>query len=197
MPCFVNGEPLGDGACIPYDPVYWDDLRVPMTSAVGGGANQPTFSKFRDNGVGSTGVFAYQFLPFVDRDLFFWAQMPHRWEEGVSIRPHIHWCTVLGSGPTGDIYWEFEYTVARVTIPFPTTTIDSLIGSATAVPAEHQLDSFQPITMTNNLISTMLGCRISRLGSNALDTYAYLTALLEFDFHFTLDTPGSLTELTK
>jgi hypothetical protein len=192
MPCFVNGKPIVEGQ-IPYSPPYWDDLRVAMTAAVGVGAQSPPFLQFQDDGFGSTGVFAYLFQPNVDRDLFFWAQMPHRWEEGVSIRPHIHWCTM--GGAFGNVNWQFEYTVARITVPFPATTIDNLVGSASFVALEHQMNSFQPITMTNNLISTMLGCRISRLGST--DSYADPAALLEFDFHFTLDTPGSRQENIK
>jgi len=65
------------------------------------------------------------------------------------------------------------------------------------VPLKHQIAVLPDIIATGDKISTMLGCRLFRDGSNAADTYANDAALLEIDFHFMLNTPGSSQEYTK
>ena len=41
--------------------LLWDDLRVPLSAVRVGAAKIPTFTNWRDNGAGSTGVGAFHF----------------------------------------------------------------------------------------------------------------------------------------
>ncbi len=191
---YQNGKPIFAGQ-LRYVPKYWDDLRIPANAMRGGGASDPPYVQYVDDGAGSIGVFAYLFPAVNDRDLFFWAQLPHSWAEGTSIRPHIHWTPT--SAGAGDVLWVFEYTVATIGGAFPLTTIRTTLPSASGVDREHQIAFFPDIVMTSDMISAMLGCRICREGTSVTDTYPNQAALLEMDFHFQLNTPGSRQPFIK
>lgn len=185
---YWNGKPIFAGQ-IRYVPKYWDDMRTPATATNIGTANAPIFAKLLDNGAGSTGVYAWMFPQAVNRDLFFWAQFPHSWREGTLIEPHVHWCPTDANA--GDVFWRAETTIAKIGDPFPQSVLDSVAAPAAGVAFEHQLSPLTPMTLSGDKISTMIGCRIIRGGANVLDTYGNDAALLEIDFHFQLDTPGS------
>jgi len=193
--CYINGVPEYVGQ-FRYEPPQWDDIRTPASAFQGRGINDPDFLLFQDDGVGSDGVFTWQFSNLVDQELFFWLQIPHSWREGTPIYPHIHWSPMTSGA--GDVAWNIKYTVAKIGDPFPVTYEDLIFATAAGVALEHQFSFFSPIVMTGNLISTMIGCRLKRNATDWLgDTYEDLAALLEFDFHYQLNTPGSRQELLK
>lgn len=192
MSCFGNGKLVFNPT---YNPAYWDDLRISATSATTGGALDPTFAQFRDDGAGSTGVFTWQFPQNLDRELFFEAQMPHKWLEGSDIKPHVHWAP--DTAGSGNVVWGLEYTVARAFTVFPITSTLSVTAAAPGVAYQHTINGFGSISMVGNTISTMLLCRIYREGTNVADTYGSDASLLEVDFHYQLDTPGSVQEFSK
>jgi hypothetical protein len=191
---YFNGVPEYVGRAR-WQPVYWDDLRFPATSLQGGGINDPTFVQFQNNGVASVGVYAWQFSATLNQDLFFWAQLPHTWKQGTALYPHIHWAPMSAAG--GDVAWSFEYSIAKVGNPYPLTTQDNIFPAAPGVALEHTLTPFLPMAPTSDPISTMIGCRIRRRGSNVADTYPGLAALLEFDLHYEINTPGSRQQFVK
>lgn len=192
--CFLDGLRYIVGRIL-YQPPYWDDVRVPATTTTVGISNPPTFRKLSDNGAGSVGVYAWHFSPTIREDLFFSAQMPHRYMEQTDIKPHIHWAPQMATA--GDVYWEMEYTIATVNAVFPNSTVDFVIDASDVVAKKHQVASLTDISMTGNLISTMIHGRISRLGSHASDTYPDDAILSEIDFHFKLDAPGSRQDFIK
>ena len=193
--CFLDGFKYFLGR-FKYSPPYWDDMRVPATATTRGAANPPTFIQFVDNGSGSVGVFANSFSQTLTEDLFFEAQLPHRYYEGTSLKPHIHWSPSLAM-TVGDVYWGLEYTVATVGVQFPLTQILTVVVPASAVVRYHDIAILPDIPMPNNKISTMITGRIYRFGNSPLDTYPGGAFLHEIDFHFQLDTPGSRQEFTK
>lgn len=192
--CYINGLPEYVGQ-FRYEPPYFEDLRTPATALQGQGANDPIFALFRDNGAGSNGVFAYQFSPTIGQDLFFWLQLPHAWEEGSTLYPHIHWAPM--DAQAGNVRWALEYTIAKIGDAFPLTIGDAFEDPAGGVAFVHKVASFSPFTPTGDRISTMIGCRIVRGATNPLDTYPGLAALLEIDFHYRLNTPGSRQQTLK
>ena len=192
--CISDGVPVYSGR-FRYTPNVYDDLRTPSTATNAGGANDPTFAQLLNNGSGSTGIFAWLFPQNLERELFFWAQVPHTWTEGSIIKPHIHWAPT--DATAGDVVWGLEYTKATPLSVLPNSTITTVTDSTDTTSLKHQIATFPDIVATGDKISTMIGCRLFRDGPNAADTYANDAALLEIDFHFQLNTPGSRQEFIK
>ena len=190
MTCFLNGKIREV-----YEPPYWDDLRVPTSATNRGGANDPRFLPFLDDGSGSVGVFTWQFRTNQEEELFFECQIPHHWKEGTIIKPHIHW-SPMDAG-AGGVVWGLEYTIATPLAVFPNTTLITVTDPTDTTAFKHQIAILPDIPMVNNKISTMLSCRIYRAGNDPADTYGTEAALLEIDFHYQLNTPGSLQEYIK
>jgi hypothetical protein len=192
--CTYNGYCEYHGR-IKYVPPYWDDLRIPATSARIGPVNPPTFSQLLNNGAGSTGVYTWHFSPTITEDLFFAAQMPHAYLQESPIYPHVHWCCTTSNA--GNVVWELEFTRAEVNSFFSSSSIYQIIATGSGFANYHQVNSFPTINMIGKTISSMILCRLSRVGGNVNDTYPDDAALLEIDFHFQLDTPGSRQETVK
>jgi len=192
--CTQNGVPIVSGQ-IEYSPPYWDDLRVPVSATSVGGANDPQFVKVIDNGAGSQGIYAQLFSAAVEQELFFWCQVPHSWRVGTPLNPHVHWFPE--NNGAGSVVWGLEYTISTIGGTFGASQIISGTGSTTSTAFVHRTTAITPIVMGSNLISTMLGCRVFRWVSDPSDNYGSRAALLEIDFHFQQDTPGSRSEFNK
>lgn len=188
------------------DATRWDDIMVPITATKLGGSKDPTFSKFRDDGAGSQGVFLYWFSPSSEEELYFSVQMPHKWA-GTAIYPHVHWTASTNSDGTPanqKVTWALEYAWTDIQAAFPAAS-SIAIGSthtpndANIVAGKHYLTSISPITptATQDGISSMLICRIYRDGDATDDTFEQSAGMLQFDFHYEIDTMGSKTELAK
>lgn len=193
--CTYNGYCEYHGR-IKYVPPYWDDLRVPLTAARAG-SNPPTFQQFIPSAAGYSGVYAWHFSATITEELFFAVQLPHSWKEGSTIRPHLHWSGTTAGPPPRDVRWQLEWGRAGINQFFPATASVSDMVVVAQNQNYHQIDAFTPITMTGQLISSMLICRLARYGNSVLDTYPAAAVALEIDFHYQLDTPGSRQETVK
>lgn len=178
--------------------LYWNDLRMPATSSKTGGAKEPGFAKFVDNGSGSQGVYTYLFDKSTEEELFFVLQLPHEWVEGTDLFPHVH-CAPMDTG-TGTVRWGLEYSWQNVNGgAFPSSTI--IYTEATAMPGVAKSHLLMPFTSIidgqNQTISSMVMLRLFR--DVAGDNYNNDVALLEIDFHVLLEgwRSGSETEYKK
>lgn len=163
--------------------VAHDDLRVPASSVETKGSNDiPEWGTISGS---------LQLLFFDDSDddqIFFVAQMPHKYKEGTDIQPHIHWTPTDGS--SGNVVWGFEYVWYNVNdIMPPATTLTTTV--AAQGDRKHQIASFGAISGTGKKISSILICRVWRESSNNSDTYNSDAGFLEFDFHYVVDAIGS------
>ena len=176
----------------------WTDLRVPLTAVKVGPAGIPGFAQWRDNGAGSTGVFAYHFDKSTVEQVYFDAQLPHSYKEGSELQPHLHY--VLPSAPAAGETLRFglEYTYSNVNGVFPETTIiyatETFTGDETA--NTQYIAGFDPdISDAGMKISAMLSCRLFRDAGN--DTYDADAIVLEVDFHYQVDALGSTQVFVK
>lgn len=192
----------------------WDDVMVYPDATSKGDSKIPTYTKFKDNGSGSQGVFFNMFSPNDEQELYFSVQLPHGYKVGSNIFPHVHWTTAVGTGvvpsgtPSGatptktNVVWGLEYTVSAIGGTYSNTTIltnDTVISACTGIlgPNRHLITSLGIISGTGLGISTVLVCRVFRKASDLNDSFADPAGLLGIDFHYEKDTEGSRTEFTK
>lgn len=179
----------GDGTWQTKDPQVWDDLRVSLSTAKPG-VTSPSYDTFID------GVEAYAFSKTVEQSVQFEVQLPHSWVQGTELRPHIHW-SPGASTDTGVVRWALEYTWANpVASPgnvFPNTV--TLTGDQAAAGAyHHQITSFGTISGTGKRVSSVLVCRLSRVGNASQDTFDDVAFGLSVDFHILNSGDGSVDE---
>ncbi len=176
------------GGNVKYSDTYWEDLRFPA------------------QGINPLGQASDPDLDLADGCLLFdsaatetitgQAQISHRWKEGTSIYPHIHWSPT--STNTGNVYWRLEYMVASVNSVFSGSfTTLNVLAAGVGVTNTHQVIGFGAIPMTDNLISSIIKWKVSRIGGDGTDTYTADAKFLEFDIHFEVNSPGSREEYIK
>jgi hypothetical protein len=173
----------------------WDDLRVATTSTRRGDANKPTFKQLLDDGSSSVGVYGDFFDADGREDTFFTCQMPHGFAQSTTLKPHIHW--VSEGTDTGDVVFTFEWTYADIGDVFPATTISDVTVTAPGTALQHTMTHFDDVTPDSSGVSGMFICRVSRDAANAADTCTDEVCILEFDFHYQFNRPGSREESTQ
>jgi len=194
-----------DGILFSGTATVWDDLRVPATAVRVPAAAGPTWGQFKDDGSASTGVFVYWFHPSTENSVYFTAQMPHGWKEGSDIEAHVHWVSADTAGGAGtDVCWGLEYVWVDMNEVAGNTTIvygdEQSNGSGETLTVDkHYYTDIADIVGTDHTISSMLICRLFRdaAGAGGTDDYDDDAGLLEFDFHYEIDTIGSRTEAAK
>src|SRR3990167_1384420 len=201
-PTGVTGPPF-DGQILQYDstvakwtcePGLWTSLIGVVRKGNVGTTTDPAFRIFRNNGAGSNGVYAFFFARNIEEELFFTAQLPHSYEEGTDIEPHIHFSSV--SSATGNVIWGLEYNWANIGDLFPITTISTVTYSAGAsIQYQHIVANLQVISGTGKRTSSMINGRVYRQKTN--NTYNDDVAFLEIDFHFKQCGMGTNTPFNK
>jgi hypothetical protein len=169
----------------------WDDLRVDVTSGTTGNLNPPDLETFRD------GIVAKAFAPNATEQVYFDVQLPHNWDAGTGIRPHVHW-SPGNSTNTGSVVWRLEYTWANAVVApgntFPETTTLTVTQAAAGVAYSHQIAQWTEIDGTGKRLSSVLMCRLFRVGGDAADTFTGDAFALSVDFHIQVQGNGSTDE---
>lgn len=175
------------------DTTYWDDLKSPATAI-----NPPGQASDSD---WDTTIAGWLFAASGTEILAIIEQFPHAWKEGSTFRPHVHWQKTTSA--SGDVMWELKYRWAPIgeVMDGSWTTLtesDPVAGTTdNDTEDEHLITSFGDVTASGKGISDMLIMHLSRLGSDAADTYGADARLLEFDIHYQRDDPGSIQEYSK
>jgi len=180
-----NGQFLLNGTA-----VTEDDLTIPVTSTKLGGSKEPVFTKFKDNGAGSQGVFSYVFPDSTESELYLVAQLPHTYKPGTPVEPHIHWTPTTTN--TGSVMWGIECTWQSAGGTFGNTTVSTQADAGDGTAYKHQMAPLPNIDGTGQSESSMLLCRVFRDGANAADTYTAGAAMLEIDFHYQVEKFGKI-----
>lgn len=171
----------------------WDDLRVGVTSInPPGGASDPTLNT--SNGL-------LEFSPTATNVIAVEVQMPHTWRQGTSINPHIHWRKKTAGA--GNALWRLTYEFTNIGSLFTDSpaTVDSVSklpdGVDDGSALRHLITDFGTVGMSDKTISCVGLLTISRIGGDALDTYAGVAQLLSVDIHYQVDAIGSGWEYIK
>jgi hypothetical protein len=165
----------------------WEDLRLPLTQTrVSPVTDKPDFDEanigflFPD---GDTSEILYGAL-----------QIPHAYEEGTSLRPHVHW--LRQTSDTCAFKMDYMWTnIDSATTTFTTVQVSNLTQGTFTSDAIHDVSTFPLITGTGKTISSILLFRLYRDGS--VDDIVGDVVTYEIDFHYISDTLGSRLELTK
>jgi len=185
-----NGVPRMHG-----DATVWNDLRFAATTLNKRGVNDPDFVQFKDDGAGSTGVYAYAFDDTAEEELFFAAQLSHAWKEGSDLHVHCHWSPATTN--SGNVVWAMEYTWANIDDTFGDTSTVSAVIASGGVVGKQQIGELGILSDRDKRMSSMLVCRFYRDSTSASDTLVGDVNLLEVDFHMELDATGSNREYEK
>jgi len=171
---------------------------VPVSAVRVPGSKSPTWTSYS---AGELLGFSYQAVEANQEEVYFVAQVPHSYKEGSNIEPHVHW--VANEDTTDDpevVRWGLEYEWVNQLADFSGTTTIYAEESMTDEADKHQYTEWADIDGTGKTISSMIVCRLFRNSNHANDTYDSGTALallLEFDFHYEMDTVGSRAESAK
>lgn len=167
----------------------WDDLRFPATAldAQNKNDNVPEFD---------TTNIGFLFDKDATEELYIIAQMPHSWEIGTSISPHIHW----SASATDTVVWRLGYKYADVNSAFQADyTYDTLYANLdTADINYHDLHGFADMDLSSlSGVSAIILFRLGRLGAESSDKLNADALLREFDIHYKVDGLGSRQEYIK
>lgn len=168
----------------------WDDL--PPSPIIGArlGSSAPTLATF----VGNVEQYTFD----ATNDYVIGAtEITHKWKEGTTIYPHIHWATNGTNANDRGVKWSLEYTIGDSAEAFAgaaTTVVDVTIPLATA-DRTHLISDFDTaITGTNYRIGAYICWRLSRVatahanGAPAADPFG-----LAVGFHAECERIGSRT----
>ena len=171
----------------------WDDLRVGVTTInPPGAASDPGLNE--TNGLLEFSASAVNIIAIE-------VQMPHSWDEGTSIRPHVHWRKKTQG--TGSVAWRLTYEFVNAGDVFtdtPTTvtsTNTSPYGADTGTALRHLITAWGDVDMTGKKVSCVGMLTIARVGNAQADDYAGVAQLLSVDIHFRHDSMGSVGEYVK
>jgi hypothetical protein len=174
----------------------WEDLRVPVVTA-NATVNGPTLAVLK---AGFT-IWVYKFINTGARNVTFVAQMPHNWKEGTDIIPHVHYIPDTGGVIGQTITWTLDYVWMNIgdTIPGAVTIVSSTYTTVAGDTEKHimqNIPSASGISGTGKTMSSCLICRLWR-DTSSVNTWATNISFLEVDFHYQVDSLGSLTTTTK
>jgi hypothetical protein len=166
----------------------WEDLRFPSTilGIQGAGANAPSWDvdycgwKFAD---GSDARFVECVV-----------QIPHMWDRGTPLRPHVHFTPLTTGTGTVQFIINYEFATINGTYAFTWAANTSTTYTISANSQyKHLVSSFTEIATTGKLESSILLCRLKAL--RASDGYAGDIILHEFDIHYLIGKPGTYKEI--
>ena len=179
----------------------WDDIQVTASSAIRiTSGSPPAFRTVKTDGAGSTGVVGYGFDATTLEEVFFVVQIPHDWDEGTDINPHVHWVPFGGGGAGEKVRWGIEYTWADAGESLSNTSFsygEDHTPAETIVNSRHYITPLTALSGTGKEISSILACRLFRDAAAGTDTYTTDAIMLSVDFHYQRNTDGSRSEYSK
>lgn len=180
---------------ITYTDTYWLDATVSAYS-LASGVQAPSLRTIKGaiEGIG----FNYQTANDIVHGQ---VQFNHNYKLGTDIECHLHW--LVDDAPAGGndtVVIMFVYSWADINEAFPTadTTITEIVIDGKTAFTHYLTEIVDPITGSGgDGLSSSLVFTLHRLQDDASDTFPDWWILLDVDFHYEIDTPGSQDELSK
>jgi hypothetical protein len=178
---------------VTYEDPVWEDLKI-TSSQLTPRPSSPTYVYFKN---------LSRIPEFnIGHELGFQTQMPHKYKEGSEIRLHLHWTPhtrgVAENGKT--VNWRIDLSIANINDVFPSGTTYDLTATCDGVDDKHQYQQASTVISIPTLtISHIIIGKIYRIAGDTwiTNTTGNRPALLEIDFHYQIDTPGSKDEMVK
>lgn len=162
----------------------WDDLMFPFEVGANAGTGYPTF-------VADSGYYTF----VVDTTgiskciMYFVVQMPHKWKEGSTIYPHVHYKyqTAVGT-PNFIVKYKWYNTTGTTVMGWKWCPLTTTTGTTDNTV---QMANGGSISGSGKTISSILICQVY-LSGTPTNVNAY-----QFDIHYEIDTEGSRTTTVK
>lgn len=178
----------GSNKTVELQNTVYEDQQVNL-GAVGFGASAPTWTAYKSSEV-------LAFANNQSNEITFNLQYSHKIKTGTTTEFHIH--VVPPDNNSGDVRWQLTVSYANVGSTFgaasTATATQTISANSQDTHLAFQVDS-SFASSTN--ISGIALCSLTRLGSDAADTYANDIYLIGLDSHFEVDTMGSRQITTK
>jgi len=178
---------------------YWDDLRFPTESVRQVSGKEPSPTSYR-------GGLVLAFGSIQDNAVTFNAQLPHGTVMHSNLNFHVHIVLPTAGAGAGaeNVKFDFTYSWAGIGAAFPaSTTLSQTFDVQNDSADTHYLKSLGTVLYANSNqattaggVSNMLICSLSRDVSVA-NNYSDDVYLVEADFHFRTDSPGSRESAEK
>lgn len=184
---------MGRIGSVKLDSGLYDDSQSPST-AVRNGVEAPTSE------IGFRGNNNFQALNFVNNqadEVQFTVQLPHSWEQGDTIFPHVHF-SPWGTG-TGNVQFILEYYISNVNGQFPASPATYTMTKNIASNNQwyHLIaNNATGVTMSGITVSSVLYCRLYR-DNTVASNFADKVTFLSFDYHYQKNSLGSRQEYHK
>lgn len=197
----ANGSGSGSWGKVDIHKDAWSDMFGTFTSAKLTGSNQPTWTKIKDDGSGSTGVYGYAFSPTLLNELWVDFHLNHDYKVGTAFYPHIHWAPT--NTDTGTVRWGIEWSYAHRTghtgggpTAFGTTTITYIEQAAPGVVNQHMVAEVAApgITLTAAEPDMVILARVFRDAAHVNDTFTGSALGFFLDAHYQIDRHGTLNK---
>jgi len=175
-----------------YDELYhqagkgWIDIRTSLVDSASL-PGTPGYTKFTDDGAGSTGIYARAFDDTVEESLLTAFHIPHGVAD-TEVYPHVHWSPMTTG--TGTVRWGFEWVYARgySQEAFGSTSFEYLEQAGSGAANSHQvIENETPITLPTIGPDGMILGRLFRDCTHPNDTYVGDAIGLFMDFHVYVD----------
>lgn len=197
------GETAGNGLSVADDGTLrltglgtsYEDLRIDGTSARLGVVAPTVETGFR----GDANHQAVNFVHNQADEVQFNVQLPHAWNEGSTIYPHVHFAPWATNAGAAAVRFVLEYYVANVDGTFPASpgTIQLTKTWTGSAQWKHQIASNDNgVDMTGLTLSSVLKCRLYR-DNTVTNNLADKVTFLYFDIHYEVNAFGSDTEYGK
>lgn len=185
-----------DGTIFGYgNATCFEDLRVDAISTRTGVIAPTDETGFR----GDANHYVRNFVHNQADEIQFTVQMPHAWEIGTVIYPHVHFSPWTTSTGTQAAKFILEYYVSDFDKQFPSSPATLPLTKTWSVNQQwyHLIaGNASGIDLTGYNVSSLLKCRLYR-DNTVTNNFANKLTILYFDIHYKVNSLGSREEYAK
>lgn len=134
--------------------------------------------------IGSTGLYGWELLNIGTTEIGFTAQLPHTWDEGSNIIPHIHIIWGNSATNTGNANIQMRYSVLNIGEQMTGTSNISVFQPSPNIGFNSNLISFGNVSMVGKTASCIFNGTIARVAGAGDDDYGNPIYVQSIDLHY-------------